>query len=92
MKNGKRFMALLLAAVLVCSQVPSIGSSVTAEETKLSTESTTTSSSSSESETSDGDSVSTGDQTPIVLTFAMMLLAAAILLAGAAYRKMFAGR
>ncbi|MCD7841802.1 MAG: hypothetical protein LUG56_04965, partial [Lachnospiraceae bacterium] len=42
MKNRKRFMALLLATVLVCSQVPSIGSSVTAEETELSTEATET--------------------------------------------------
>ncbi|MCD7715940.1 MAG: hypothetical protein LUI39_05775, partial [Lachnospiraceae bacterium] len=38
MRNRKRFMALLLATVLVCSQVPSIGSSVTAEETEATTD------------------------------------------------------
>ncbi|MCD7766150.1 MAG: hypothetical protein LUH53_06490, partial [Lachnospiraceae bacterium] len=48
MKNRKRFMALLLATVLVCTQVPSIGSSVTAEETELSTDSAETAQSTDE--------------------------------------------
>ncbi|MCD7764269.1 MAG: hypothetical protein LUI14_14010 [Lachnospiraceae bacterium] len=56
MRNRKRFMALLLATVLVCSQVPSIGSSVTAEETEVSTEVTEAAQTSDDTDNTDADS------------------------------------
>ncbi len=62
----------------------------TETDTEEATEATTTAS--SEPETTGSDSVSTGDETPIATTLAVMLLAAALLIAGAAYRRMYGRR
>ncbi|MCC8049164.1 MAG: hypothetical protein LIP10_00700 [Clostridiales bacterium] len=62
----------------------------TETDTEEATETTTTAS--GESETTSSDSVSTGDETPIATTLAVMLLAAALLIAGAAYRRMYGRR
>ncbi|MCC8137823.1 MAG: hypothetical protein LIO76_07120 [Clostridiales bacterium] len=62
----------------------------TETDTEEATETTTTAS--GESETTGSDSVSTGDETPIATTLAVMLLAAALLIAGAAYRRMYGRR
>ncbi|MCC8105548.1 MAG: hypothetical protein LIO99_06015 [Clostridiales bacterium] len=59
-------------------------------DTEETTETATTAS--GESETTSSDSVSTGDETPIATTLAVMLLAAALLIAGAAYRRMYGRR